>query len=182
MSSVTVDITAVNELAKQIEEAQEILIGRLGERGYQLLRDEVPKETTNLQQGVAVPDVDYKNLTAVLTVSARSATAGATTATVYLAGGKTKQVALRPQKPYNYAEVVARGNKDAVLTPKKAKAFLIPITGPAKGGVLEIGGKYYVMRRSRKGKAANPYDDRAAARLDNEMVGIAEAVLREVFQ
>ncbi|KAK0039547.1 hypothetical protein Bpfe_031032 [Biomphalaria pfeifferi] len=76
-----------------IEQAKRIMLGRIAERGYQLLRAEVPKVTTNLQQGVAPPDVDYRKLEATLTVSARSARVGATKATLHLKSEEKKAAA-----------------------------------------------------------------------------------------
>lgn len=182
MADVRADTKAVDELAHDIRRAKEILLGRLAERGVQLLREEVPKKTTNLQQGVAPPDVDYDKLQATLTVSARSARRGARTATLHLADGKTKQVKLRATNPYNYADVVAKGNKDAVLQPKRAKAFLIPVSSaPDKGSYIVDGDQIYIVRPTKKGMKANPYDERAAKRLEGEAVSIGNAVLREIF-
>lgn len=182
MANVSVDTEGLKELAELIGQAKRLMLGRIAERGYQLLRAEVPKVTTNLQQGVAPPDVDYRKLEATLTVSARSARVGATKATLHLKSGETRQVNLRAQPEYNYAEVVARGNKKAVLYPKKAKAFLIPVgTAPTDESYVSIDGKNYVMRRSRKGRKGNPYDERAAQRLENELEPIGTNVLREIF-
>lgn len=179
MANVDVDLRGVKELGREIEEMQKILLARLGERGYQLLRDEVPVDTGNLKQGVAPPDIAFP--VASLTVSARSARTGSGQATVYGSDGERKKtISLRPTAAYNYAEVVARGNKDATLRPTRAKAFLIPVaTAPSDEGYLVIGGKIYIVRRSRKGRAANPYDERAANRLESEAQRIADAVLAE---
>ena len=192
MSEAKVDLKAVSELAADIEKAQKIFIGRLAERGYQLLREEVPKQTTNLQQGVAPPDVDYRKMSALLTVSARSARSGASQATLYGADGQAKKtVSLRPQKEFNYAEVVARGR--AAIAPHSAwrpgikgksgaRVLLIPISSaPSDESYLLINGKVYVFRRSAKATAPNPFDERAAARLENEAEEIGAAVLREIF-
>lgn len=180
MADVRIDTSEVNELAEEIEEAKRVLIARLGERGYQLLRDEVPEVTGNLKQGVAPPDVDFENLTATLTVSARSARTGASEGTLHLPSGKTRSVKLRPQKEFNYAEAVATGR--AAISPKKAKVLLIPVNAPPSGGsYITADGKIFILRPSAKAVAPNPFDERAAARLENESVGIGEAVLREIF-
>jgi hypothetical protein len=60
VAEVIVDTKAIDQLGKDIDRAKRALIGRLGERGYQLLREEVPYVTGNLKQGVATPDVDYR--------------------------------------------------------------------------------------------------------------------------
>ncbi len=180
-TEIIVDSKAVDTLAANITEAKRAMIGRLDERGYQLLRDEVPVKFGNLKQGVTAGDVDYVNLTAKLTVSARSGRTGAGSADVMGADGKKrKTVSLRPQPAYNYAEVVARGNKDSTLSPTHAKAFLIPVSSAPSGeGYLIIGGQIYIVRRTRKGMKANPFDIRAGARLQKEAPAIGEAVLRE---
>lgn len=182
MADVIIDARELGEFAKNIEKAKRPLIGRLAERGYQLLRREVPMQTGNLKQGVAAPDVDYEAMEATLTVTGRSARRNGGEAEVFNADGKkTGTVSLRPSPAYNYAEVVARGNKDATLTPKNAKAFLIPVSVAPRGeGYLSIRGEYFIVRRSRKGKPANPFDIRAAERLQEEAPKIGEAVLKEL--
>ncbi len=179
MAEVIVNTKQLDQLGENITKAKQQLIGQMAERGYQLLRKEVPVETGNLKQGVAPPEVDYENLTAKLIVSARSGRTGARTATLFGADGeKKKTVSLRPTNAYNYADVVARGNKNAVLSPKKARAFLIPVpTKPTKGGYLMVGSQIFVMRRTRKGQKANPFDERAAKQLEADAPKIAEAVL-----
>lgn len=182
MADVVVDKKAVAELARDIERAQRILLGRLAERGYQLLRAEVPVDTTNLQQGVAPPDVDYPGLQATLTVSARSAGTGDGSATLFGADGEQKKtVSLRPQKAFNYAETVVKGRP--AISPKRAKVLIIPVAGAPDGeSYLMIGGKAYVFRRSAAAVAPNPFDERAAKRLEGEALKIADAVLREIFK
>lgn len=181
MAEIQVDASALNKLGKDIIKAKNAMLGRLGERGYQLLRDEVPVQMGNLKQGVASPEVDYPNMEATLVVSARSARQDASTAEVFDKDGKKlRTVGLRPSPAYNYAEVVALGNKKAVLSPTNAKAFLIPISSrPSGEGYLMIGGQVYITRRTRKGMPPNRYDLRAAKRLSDESTRIAEAVLRE---
>lgn len=178
MAKVTVDAKAINELAADIDKAKRQLIGHLAERGYQLLRDEVPFDTGNLKQGVAPPEVNFDTLTAILTVSASRGRTGARSATVVGADGKEKKrVTLRAQPAFNYAEPVARGRPS--LSPKRGRALLIPVsTTPARGGWIIAGGQIFVVRKSAKAVKANPFDERAAARLEREAEGIAEKVLR----
>jgi len=178
---VTADTTELEQLGKDIKKAKLVLLGRLGERGRKHLVDEVPYETGNLKQGVSPPDIDNQAMRATLTVSARSGARGARAAQVINADGKVvKTVTLRPSPAYNYAEVVARGNKKATLRPTVAQAFLIPVTTPPAGeGYLLVGGQPYIVRRSRKGKKANPFDERAAVKVENEARAIAKAVLEQ---
>lgn len=181
MATIKIDTEAIDELVRDIEKAKRILLSRLAERGYQLLRKEVPYQTGNLRQGVAPPDVKYPRAT--LTVSARSARTGGGKATVHLKSGTTKTVNLKPTRAYNYADVVAKGNKDTTLYPKKAKAFLIPIpTAPTDKSYLVADGQIYVVRRTRKAQKPNPYDERAAEQLETEAPAIGAAVLQEIFE
>lgn len=171
-----VDLSAIEELNRELNRLKPIALGRLGERGYQLLRAEVPKVTRNLMQGVAPPDI-RKN-TATLTVSARAARRGASQATLHLKSGKTKTVKLRPVPAYNYAEVVKTGRPAS--SAKRAKALIIPVASPPSGeSYLEANEQYYILRKTTGGTKPNPYDERAARRLETEAVFIVEAVMRE---
>lgn len=176
------DLRTLEQLARDIEEFKRASIGQLVERGSEIVREEVPKITHRLESGVS-STVDYEKLTGEIIVSARSDRRGARQATLHLQDGKTKEVKLRPTPAYNYAEVVALGNKGAVLTPKKAKAFLIPVsTIPNEGDYITDGDEIYIVRRSRKGRKPNRYDLRAAKRLEDESTGIVTAIAEEFFQ
>lgn len=179
----SVDLTALNELAREIEQFKRETLGKLVERGAEIVREEVPKVTHRLESGVS-SDVDYEKLRGEIIVSAESDRRGARRATLHLKNGKTREVKLRPTKAYNYAEVVARGNKSATLYPKTAKAFLIPVaSAPGDGGeYITDGDQIYIVRRSRNGQTPNPYDERAAKRLADEAVGITTAIAQEYFQ
>lgn len=181
MANVTieVDAKAIAELAADMEKAKRQIVGQLGEKGYQLLRDEVPVDTGNLKQGVASPDVDFENLTATLTVSARSGRTGSRQAVVVGADGKEKKkVTLRAQPSFNYAEAVAEGRPS--ISPKRGKALLIPVpTTPTKGGYLIAGGQIFVVRKSARAVKANPFHERAGKRLEESAASIAEKVLRK---
>lgn len=180
MADVKVDVSAVENIGKEIRTGFIISLGRLGERGYQLLRKEVPKDTRNLMQGVAPPDVDEGAMTVMLTVSARSAKTGGGAATVHYPSGKTKTVQLKPQIPFNYAEVVARGRP--AIRPRAGKALLIEVKGaPSGGAYISAGGKIFVVRKSAGAQAANPYDERAAEQLEKDAANIVGAVFGELF-
>ncbi|QQS33496.1 MAG: hypothetical protein IPM50_02625 [Acidobacteriota bacterium] len=168
------------KLGAEIDRYKRRVLGRLAERGYQLLRREVPVETGNLKQGVAPAEVDYDAMEAVLTVSARSGMTGRRVAEVYGSDGKKKRtVSLKPQPAFNYAETVARGNKAG---PSMLKPMLIPISSkPEKGGYLMVGGQVYIVRKSRKRQRPNPFDQRAADTLQSEAVKIAEAQMRALL-
>lgn len=180
MADVKVDISEVENLGKEIRAAQVVALGRLGERLAQHLRREVPKVTRNLMQGVSPADVDESAMTATVTVSARSARTGGGSGTVHYPSGKTKQVKLRPTVAFNYAEVVARGRP--AIRPKRGKALLIPVSSaPSKGAYIAAGGKIFVVRPSAKAVPANPYDERAASKLESEAPAIVGAVFSELF-
>jgi hypothetical protein len=174
----------LKELAQDIDRANKAILGRLAERGVQLLRAEVPKKTRNLMQGVAPPDIDYKKMQATLTVSAMRARTGARTATLIGEDGEEKKkVSLRAQDAYDYAAVVASGYKPQAA-PKRAKAFIVPVsTAPTSGSYLKgDDGQIYVVRRQIGAIPANPYDERAARRLEDETENIALATLKQFFE
>ncbi len=171
------DVKALEDLAADMTRAKRQLISRLAERGYQLLRAEVPFNTGNLKQGVAPPEVDHEQMSAVLTVSARSARTGSREARVIGRDGKEKgTVTLRPRPAYNYASAVALGRP--AISPKSGKALIIPVaTAPSGEGYLISGGQIYVVRRSAGLQKENPFHERAAERLEGEAERIATAVL-----
>jgi len=174
-----VDLSGIEELRRELKQFKRVAIGRLGERGYQLLRAEVPKVTRNLMQGVSPPEI--KGNRATLTVTARSARRGARQATLHLKSGKTKQIKLRPTAAFNYPEVVATGRP--AMTARRAKVLIIPVPSPPSGeSYIEADGQFYVMRKTAKAVKPNPYDERAARRLEGEAVYIVEAVARETFE
>lgn len=180
MAEVDVDVRALEQLVKDIDAAKKLLLVRLAERGYRLLRAEVPVDTSNLRLGVARPDVDQQKGEATLTVSAHSAAKGARKATLHLKSGKEKEISLRPTPAYNYAEVVARGNK---AVPYKRKPMLIPVTtAPADESYITDGDQIYIVRIDRQRQKANPYDERAATRLEGEVPKIWKEIAEEFFQ
>lgn len=181
MTQIAADTRELERLARDMTRAKRQLIGRLAERGYQLLRQEVPYKTGNLKQGVAPPEVDYEKLEATLTVSARSARTGSLSGKIIGADGKEKKrVSLSARPAFNYAEPVARGR--AAIRPKAGKALLIPVpTVPAGESYLLAGGQIFIFRRSAKATKPNPYDERAAVRLEKEAPGIADAILAKFF-
>jgi hypothetical protein len=145
---VTVNTKAIEQLGADIERGKRAFLGRLAERGGQLLRAEVPYETGNLRQGVAPPNVDYANMEATLTVSARSGQRASMIAEVFGADGKKlRTVTLRGNPSFNYAAAVARGR--AAIAPRNAHALLIPVPFAPQGqGYLLAGGQVYIAAKS----------------------------------
>lgn len=181
MANVVADISAIKELQKDLEQMTEVALRRLGERGYQLLRLEIKDSayiTRNLWQGVSPPDFDFVKKQAVLTVTARSAKRGARTATLHLKSGKTKKITLRGASQFNYAETVARGRP--AIRAKEAKALLIPVSSaPSDESYIVADGQVFVVRKFAKATKPNPYDERAAKRLQDESVKIVAGVIED---
>ena len=174
-----VDVEAIEGLADEIQEANRIALGQLVLRGEDLVKQEVPKITHRLESGVS-SNLDYEKLEGIITISARSEARGARTGKFVGINGETRDVKLKPVRSFNYAEVVARGNKAG---PFKRKALLIPVKQiPTEGGYIKDGDEIYVVRMSRKRIKANPYHERAANRLQDESAGIVSGVLEDYFQ
>jgi hypothetical protein len=186
----TVDAKAVDSLGPYLHAAEEVGLRGVLERGQQLLREEVPKKTHNLEQGIS-SHIEPGMLEGSLIVSDRSGRRGSNTAIVHLASGKTKTVSLRPQPAHDYAEDVARGTgiygpNAASIVPAVGKALLVPVSSvPTLNGkpeeYLEIDGQKFIVRKSVRGTKPNPYDERAGQRLDAEAPAIFEKGL-EIFQ
>jgi hypothetical protein len=185
-SKITVDTKQVENLGFQFEQMTRRFLRKVGIQGKVFLEREAPKDTGNLESGMSV-DFDYTNLRADLIASAVTRQVGAEGGLLHLASGKTREISLRGRPAFNYAEAVARGTgvygpRGAVIRPKSAQALLIPISSPpTKNGKPESyitsGGRMYVMRRFSKGRRSNPYDVRAAKRLEDEIPGIWDAVV-----
>jgi hypothetical protein len=200
---ITVDAQAIKELGEQVEVAEDVGLRRVLERGEQLLREEIPKQTHNLEQGVSSyvePRSQKGLLEGFLVVSARRGRTGARQATVHLASGKTKQVSLRPQPAYDYARAVAHGTgiyaiegydlmggeqEGGEIEPRNAKALLIPVSQPPTlngkpQAYIESEGQIFIVRPYIKGMKPNPYDERAGKRLEAEAPAIFNRAVEDV--
>lgn len=184
---VTIDTRDVERLGFDFRQMTEVGLHRLTERGEQLLREEVPKATGNLSRGVS-SDVDVAKRRSTLTVSARSGRLSSQGASLHLPSGKTVEIDLRSRPAFDYAEAVATGTglfgpKAAVIKPKRGKALLIPISGPPPSlngkpqAYITSGDQVFIVRRSSKGRRPDPYDVRAAQRLESEAEPIFQAVV-----
>lgn len=175
---VQVDTRQIEDLANVLQRGGELAIRRLAERGEQHLRKEVPRVTNNLAQGItSTVRIATGKFEADLIVSARSGRRGARQATVHYPSGKTKDVKLRPQPAFDYAEVVARGRKE--VRPRNAKVLLIPVSSPPAGeAYITSGGETFILRPRAQATKANPYDERALRALDGE----AERIVTEAYQ
>lgn len=186
-TKITVDISQVKDLGADVRKVAEVGGRRTTERGEQLLREEVPKITHNLEQGVS-GDFNTSTLTGTLTVAARAGRVGVEGGLLHLPSGATREITLRSQPAFDYAEAVARGTgifgpRGAVIRPKSGKALLIPVGSVpvSENGkpqaYITSGGRTYVMRKFSRGRKADPYDVRAANRLENEIPAIWERVV-----
>lgn len=190
---ISVNIADVLALGDDFRGAAGVGVRRATLRGEQLVRFETPKVTHNLEQGVSSEvTVGANRLRGEVIVTARTGRVGRREATLHLPSGQTRQVTLRAVPPFNYAEAVAKGtgllgpNRTAIR-PKKAGVLLIPVTTvPTVNGKQEAfivsDGKMYVMRSSAKGRRPNPYDQRAAARLESEVQPIFDRAIGEALE
>lgn len=177
MAQIRVDISDLKELEVNVKAMGSRMINRLAVRVEKHLRDEIPVRSGNLKKGVSSV---VKGLNAQITVSSTNPARGPRNATLVSPSGKTKSITLRGTKDYNYAEVVALGNKDAVVRAKEGKIFLIPVkSAPSDEAYIQAGSQIYVTRRSRKGKPANPFHQRAADKLISEAPAMLTAIVEE---
>src|SRR5262245_62126057 len=102
---IKVDTSDVKDLEKDFREMTRRGLFDVAEAGEKILRQEVPKVTHNLEQGVS-SDVDANRLTAELIVSARQGRVGVEGATLHLPSGATREISLRAQPAYDYARAV----------------------------------------------------------------------------
>lgn len=185
---INVDLRQVKDLGFDFRQLAEVGLRRTVERGEQILRDEVPKVTHNLEQGVS-SSVDPSALKGEFVVSARSGRMGVEGGLLHLPSGQTREISLRARPAFDYAEAVARGTgiygpRGAVIRPKSGKALLIPISGPPPSlngkpqAYITSGGKVYIVRRFSSGRKANQFDVRAAQRLENEIPAIWDRVVQ----
>ena len=175
------DVGAVDEIVQDIDRAKKKILYKLSFEGEEFLRREVPVITGRLQQSIS-GDVNESNFIAELSVSARSEAERRRPATLHLNDTK-KRIMLRPVKSYNYAEVVALGNRRARIYPKRAQALLIPVPKrPQTGSFITSGGRVFIVRPSRRGIRPNRYDLRAAKKLKRRAPRVAARILAEAFR
>ncbi|HEX8500799.1 MAG TPA: hypothetical protein VF659_09420 [Pyrinomonadaceae bacterium] len=177
---VTADIGQVMRLGDEYGRAAEVGSRRLAERGEQLVREEAPKRTRNLIQGVSSDvKVVRGQIRGEIVITARTGRQGRREGVLHRPGGKTKKVTLRAVPAFNYPQAVAEGTgvystggvfgPRPVIRPRKARALLVPVSSAPSGEPYIVAdGQVYVMRRYIKGIKPNPYHERAGARLERE--------------
>jgi hypothetical protein len=189
MTRIRADISEVQELVEERRQATIVGLRRVIERGEQLTRDEAPRASGNLKQGISSDvRVTDRLLRGEINAAARSRTsAGA--AVLHLPSGKTRKVSLKPSPAYDYAEAVAAGTglygpRHARVQPRSRKALLIPVetvpidtkTGKPEA-YIDVQGRMFILRRSTAGMKPNPFDERAANRLAQEAQPIMDTAL-----
>jgi hypothetical protein len=191
---ITIDSNQVENLPDEFRALARRGLYDVAEAGEKFLRQEVPKVTHNLEQGVS-SEVDGNRLTAELLVSARTGRVAVEGATLHLPSGATREISLRAQPAYDYARAVAEGTgvfatggafgPQPVIRPRAARALLIPVSGiPAAvngkpQSYITSGGKIYVLRRYSRGRRPDPYHVRAAAKLELAVPTIFDRVVSE---
>ena len=183
-TKITVDTQQIEKLGQEFNAASEVGLRQIVERGEQVLAEEVPKVTRNLEQGISSDVVSSRGLLrGELIITARSGRRGSRQATLHYGrerggAGKTKSVSLSPQPAYNYAEVVAKGRPE--IRPKKKKMLLIPVPEvPAGDSYITSGDQKFILRSRAAATQPNPYDERAAKRLEAEAPQIMDQVLKQ---
>jgi hypothetical protein len=192
MTRIKVDTSKAKTLGDERRQATIVGLRRIMERGEQLTREEAPRSSGNLKQGISSDvRVTKKTVHGEITAAARTRTA-AGNGVLHLPSGKTRRVRLRPTKAYDYALAVAGGTgtfgpRKAVITPRKRKALLIPVdvvpidskTGKPEA-YIDVNGRSFILRRSSKGMKPNPFDERAARRLEGEAQAIMNTALENL--
>jgi len=191
MARIKIDLSEVKNLNVERRQATIVGLRRLTERGEQLTRDEAPRDSGNLKQGISSDVSIGEHLLGEIIAAARSRSASGT-ATLHLESGQTRRVELRPTPAFDYAEPVATGTglfgpRHALITPRRGRALLIPgdsVPVDSKTGkpeaYVDINGRIFIMRRSMKGMKPNPFDERAAQRLEAEAQSIMDAALEKL--
>jgi len=192
---IKVDLDQVEHLGEDFR--REVIVRGLydvAEAGEKFLRQEVPKVTHNLEQGVS-SEVDENQLRAELLVAARAGRIGVEGGTLHLPSGATREITLRPQPAYDYARAVAEGTgvyatggafgPQPVIRPREARALLIPV-GSVPAAVngkpqayVTSNGKIYVLRKYSRGRRPDPYHIRAAQRLEPAVPLIFDRVVSQ---
>lgn len=189
MTRIKVDTSQIKKFGDERRQATIVGLRRVMERGEQLTRDEAPRASGNLKQGISSDvRVTKRSIRGEINVAARSrTTAGG--AVLHLPSGKTRRVRLRASPAYDYGLAVAGGTglygpRKALIKPRKRRALLIPVdvvpidrkTGKPEA-FIDVNGQSFILRRSMKGMKPNPFDERAARRLEGEAQSIMDTAL-----
>lgn len=182
--AIKIDTKALADLGDKIEAAAKAGLIRTLEQGEQYLRQEAPEQTGLLRgkKGNNSISSDYRQTATgfegEFIVSAIRERRGSRKAVLHLPSGTTKQVSLAPTPEFDYAEAVAKGRKE--IRPRKAGALLIPVnSAPAGQPYITDGTETFIIRPRAKATKANPYDQRAANRLEKDIEPIFQKSLAD---
>lgn len=151
-----------------------------GERGVELVKAEAPSK--RIRAGTSLRMLKTRAEGHIEVSAVREATS-AGVATLHLPSGKTREVATRPQKAFDFAKAVAEGTglfgvRGTLITPRRSRVLMIPVESVAAGeAYLTLGSQKYILRPASKGMRPNPYDERAASRLLSVAPDIVEKAL-----
>ncbi len=164
MLSFTIDIRQVSHLREDFRRSAQATLRALTERGAVITAEEEPKRSGTLRKGTH-GEVDLNKMSGRVIASALRAAIPSATVTMQTASGRTKSFTMRAQRTIDYASFVRDGTgiygaRGQAIKPKKGKALR-----------FEIGGRT-VFRVSVQGQKPNPFDERAADRLENEAESI----------
>lgn len=188
-AKITVNLKEVEHLGQAFHEMLVVGGRRLTDRGEQLVKEEVPKVTGNLRLGVS-SHFDPEQMCGEVSASAVQRQIGPEGGLLHLPSGATREISLRSQPAYNYAQAVAEatgvyGPRGAVIRPRSGKALLIPVGAVPMGengkpqAYVTSGGKIFILRKFMKGRKANDYPGRAASRLEAEAPAILDGVVAD---
>lgn len=187
--NIKVDLKSVEQLGSEFREMAEVGLQRVTDRGEQLLKEEAPKVTGNLRLGIS-SHVDREQLRSELVASAVQRQFGVEGGLLHLPSGATREISFRARPAFDYAQAVAEGTgvygpRGRVITPRSGKALLIPVDAKPMSvngkpqSYITSGGRIYVLRKFSRGRKANDYPGRAAARLEAEVPAIMDGVVAD---
>jgi len=183
--AVKIDTRALADLGDKLERAALAGLIRTLEVGRSYIKQEAPVRTGLLsgkRAGEESVGIEYRQTSfgyeGEFLVFAQSERRPARKAVLHLPSGTTKPVSLAPTPEFNYAEAVARGRKE--IRPRKAKALLIPVnSAPTSESYITDGAETFIIRPRAAAVKANPYDQRAANRLEKQVEPIFQKSLAD---
>ncbi len=183
-TKITIDISQVKDLQADIHDLSVVGLIRTARAGEKHLRSETEKISKLFRVS---SDVDEEALSASLFATAIRPARSAQSAEVIYPSGHTKEVTLRPQPEFDFAQAVAEGTglygpKKRKIVPREAKALLIPKNiGPRlrdNGTYVRFDGQYYIFSAYSRGMRPNPYHERAAVALEGDVEAIWDRVVK----
>lgn len=185
---VKADTSALRQLGKDVRRAAQGAITDARNRAKELLADEAPKGRTRKLSTATTQQEKLSGafLESRLVLRAVNPNEGGP-ATLHLPGGGTRTIKLRRGKPFDYAKAVVEGTglfgpNAQMIEPVRRKALLVGVDAPPAGEsyIVGPGGQMFVVRPRSKGQRPNPFHERAADRLEQEVDNIVgDALARE---